>query len=338
MKKISILSLFAVLLYACGTKSETTEEQIDEVSSKINIIFDTDANNELDDQHALAYLLLNGNTFNVNGVTVNNTRNGDGIQGQYDEAMRVLQLCNLQDEIPLLLGAEDNFDQISKDMNPESFDGKEAVDFMIEQTKIFPNTIIVAVGKLTNVALALKKDPSMAERTKVIWLGSNYPEPREYNLVNDTTSLNYVLDSSIPLEMVVCRYGKPSGTDAVRASPDDIKAKLIGKGPKANTPIIGRNGGEFSTFGDYSLNLFSNIDLHGDPPSRALFDMVAVAILKNQTWGETFEVPAPVYFDEKWVERPSNSRKITVWENFNKEAVMKDFYDTFDNYTLAKTP
>ena len=118
----------------------------------------------------------------------------------------------------------------------------------------------------------------------------------------------------------------------------DIKSKLIGKGPKAETPITGRNGGEFSTFGDYSLNLFSNIDLHGNPPSRALFDMVAVAILKNSSWGETFEIPAPVYFDEQWVERPSNNRKITVWENFNKEAVMKDFYDTFDNYTLATTP
>ena len=29
----------------------------------IPVIFDTDANNELDDQHALAYLLLNDSTF-----------------------------------------------------------------------------------------------------------------------------------------------------------------------------------------------------------------------------------------------------------------------------------
>ena len=32
-------------------------------SSRIRVIFDTDTNNEVDDQHALAYLLFNGNAF-----------------------------------------------------------------------------------------------------------------------------------------------------------------------------------------------------------------------------------------------------------------------------------
>ena len=38
---------------------------------KTKILFDTDANNELDDQHALAYLLFNGQDFEVEGITVN---------------------------------------------------------------------------------------------------------------------------------------------------------------------------------------------------------------------------------------------------------------------------
>src|SRR4029453_2741022 len=37
-------------------------------------LVDTDANNELDDQHALAYLLFNGRSFDVEGITVNATR------------------------------------------------------------------------------------------------------------------------------------------------------------------------------------------------------------------------------------------------------------------------
>ena len=40
---------------------------------RIRVIFDTDANNELDDQHALAYLLFSGNAFAVEGITVNST-------------------------------------------------------------------------------------------------------------------------------------------------------------------------------------------------------------------------------------------------------------------------
>ncbi|MEY3896633.1 MAG: hypothetical protein RLZZ214_2153, partial [Verrucomicrobiota bacterium] len=37
---------------------------------KIRVILDTDANNELDDQHAIAYLLCSGETFDVEGITV----------------------------------------------------------------------------------------------------------------------------------------------------------------------------------------------------------------------------------------------------------------------------
>lgn len=167
---------------------------------------------------------------------------------------------------------------------------KGGLTFLLEETKD-KNTIIVAVGKLTNIALALKKDPSFADRTKIVWLGSNYPEPGEYNQVNDTVSMNYVLNSRIPFEMVTVRYGKPSGTDAVAITQEEINQKMPGLGPKARTPIRGRHGGEFETFGDYSISLFEHIfdEAHiGANPkkSRPLFDMVALAILKEPIGGE----------------------------------------------------
>jgi hypothetical protein len=71
---------------------------------KIRVILDTDANNELDDQHAIAYLLFNGQVFDVEGITVNRTRNGGDIQAQYAEALRVVQLCNLHPEIRSFAG------------------------------------------------------------------------------------------------------------------------------------------------------------------------------------------------------------------------------------------
>lgn len=302
--------------------------------SKINVIFDTDANNELDDQHALAYLLLNGETFNVNSVTVNATYNGGDIQGHYDEALRVMKLCNLNHEIPLLKGANGSFAEITNAWNPDNFDGQEGVDQILEATEQ-DSIIIIAVGKLTNIALALKKEPSFAERTKIVWLGSNYPEPGEYNQDNDTIAMNYVLNSTIPFEMVTVRYGKPSGTDAVKVTKEEINQKMPGLGPIAKEPIIGRHGGSFSTFGDYSVSLFEYIDYHGDPPSRPLFDMVAVAILKNKSWGERKLIPAPILINNEWIERPDNQRKITVWENFKKEEILEDFYNSLKNPVLV---
>lgn len=318
--------------------SETTS--IKETAEKIKLIFDTDANNELDDQHALAYMLLNGDVFDVKGITVNATINGKGIQGHYDEAERIMQLCNLKDSLPLLNGAEGNFKEISENFDPANYDGKAGVDFMLEETKN-DDVIIVAVGKLTNIALALKKDPSFAERTKIVWLGSNYPEPGEYNQDNDTISMNYVLNSKIPFEMVTVRYGKPSGTDAVAVTQDEIIEKMTGVGPKATEPITGRHGGTFETFGDYSVNLYTHIfdEAHiGNNPekSRPLFDMVALAILKNPDWAETKSIPAPILINNRWIERPENQRQMLLWENFDKENILKDFYETMKSPVFVK--
>jgi hypothetical protein len=136
--------------------------------------------------------------------------------------------------------------------------------------------------------------------------------------------------------MVTVRYGKPSGTDAVRATKAEIYTKMPGLGPNIETAVEGRHGGAFHNFGDYSVNLFEHIDYHGDPPSRALFDMVAVAVLKNPAWGKEKVHPAPILIDNQWVERPDNPRKISIWEDFDKSAIMRDFYETMENPVLVK--
>ncbi|MBW6537842.1 MAG: nucleoside hydrolase, partial [Mariniphaga sp.] len=191
-------------------------------------------------------------------------------------------------------------------------------------------------GKLTNIALALMKEPAIAEKVRIVWLGSNYPEPGEHNQDWDIESMNYILDVNVPFEMVTVRYGRPSGTAAVMVSKDQILHRMHGKGPEISTPVIGRHGGEFTNFGDYSVNLFEQYGMWGNPPGRALFDMAAVAVVKNPDWAETREIPAPVYLDGKWVERPNNPRKITLWEWFDIYGIMNDFFVTIDDYKLVK--
>ncbi|NNE76383.1 MAG: nucleoside hydrolase, partial [Pricia sp.] len=78
-------------------------------------------------------------------------------------------------------------------------------------------------------------------------------------------------------------------------------------------------------------NLFNHIDYHTDPPSRPLFDMVALAILKDSTWGKSKSIPAPILINNKWIERPENKRKIVIWEDFNKQDILDDFFNTLKN-------
>ena len=337
---ISFLLLIGLTAWiGCGENNQTEPEteptsEIQE-TAKIPVIFDTDANNELDDQHALAYLLFNGETFDVKGITVNATRSGGGIDDQYAEAERVLKLCTLDGKIPLYHGADADFETIRENVGKTDFDGHKAVDFIISEAKKDhgQKLVLLPVGKLTNIALALEKAPEIKDRVRIVWLGSNYPDMGEYNLENDIPSLNYVLEQEVPFEMVTVRYGKPSGTGAVKASLQEIEGKMPGLGPESQ-PVVGRHGESFTHFGDYSINLFNHIKLDGD--SRSLFDMAAVAIVKNPQWAETFEAKAPLLTEDGWVERPESDRSVIIWENFNKEGILADFYSVMQNPVLVK--
>ena len=329
MKKI--IHIFTILaLCACCIHCTSPVQ-------KIPVIIDTDANNELDDQHAMAYLFMNGNTFDVKGVTINATFGGGDVHEQYAEADRIVRLCNVTG-IPVKKGADGNFETIAPTVAQADFDGSDAVNFIIAQAKAMTNgkLVVIAVGKLTNVALAIEKEPSITDKIRLVWLGANYPDPGEYNLDNDIPSMNYLLDTDIEFEMVTVRYGKPSGTAAVIAFKEDILKKMPGKGPVAKEPVTGRHGNEFRCFGDYSVNLFENCDNHGNPPGRSLFDMAAVAIVKNPSWAEVKTIPAPFMQDRKWIERPDNKRTIKVWENFDAKAILDDFYRTMEHYTLVE--
>ncbi len=296
----------------------------------MKVIFDTDTNNELDDQHALAYLLLNGEKFDVEAVTVNATRSGGGIEAQYDEAKRVMRLMSKLGSCPLLKGADLSFNEIYEHLNEPYYDGYDAVEYIIGRARAVKDTnlVIIAVGKLTNIALALEKAPDISRKIRLVWLGANYPDPGEYNLDNDIEALNFVLSTDVPFEMVLVRYGLDNGTDRVRVTLDEIRERMSKTGHRLKAAVTGRDWGSYTNFGDYSISLFEHSDLHGDDRSRALFDMAAVAIVKNPEWAQCREIPAPFYENEAWVDIPDNSRKIIVWENFNRNAIVEDFFST----------
>ena len=308
-----------------------------EAQALTRVLLDTDANNELDDQHAIAYMLFSGDAFDVEGITVNRTRGGGDVEMQAAEAERITTLAGLRRVFPVFRGANGSFAEIAPHIGESNFDGASAVNEIIRQAKAAGSPLVLLpVGKLTNIALALKKDPSIASKVRIVWLGSNYPEPGEYNQENDEGAVQYVLDTNVPFEIALVRYGTPSGTDHVRVSREEVQQRMPGKGPRIRTPITGRHGGKFATFGDYSVNLFEHIELSGTPPSRALYDMAAVAIVKNPAWAKARKIPAPKLENGKWVERPENTRTITLWESFDRDAIMKDFYATMERPVLAR--
>jgi inosine-uridine nucleoside N-ribohydrolase len=333
-------AIFTLCLISIVSSCVELEEILYEDRNRkpVQLILDSDTNNELDDQHAIAYLLSNDRYFNLKGVTVNKTSFGGTIEDQAVEAERVLMLCARQD-IAVFEGAAGDYQKIKEQIAAPEFDGSEAVDFIIETAKASnqKKLVILAVGKLTNIALALLKAPFIAPKLRIVWLGSHYPDSREYNLINDTLAVAAVLQSDVEFEIVTVREGKSSGTANVVVYTEEIKNKMQGQGPQVTNSVAGRNGKLFSNFGDYSVSLFELFPGAGSPQGRSFFDVAAVAILKKPYWAEKVEIPAPRLSEKgEWIEQPDNPRKIVYWENFEKNKIMQDFYRSMDEFAMQK--
>ncbi|QHI70867.1 nucleoside hydrolase [Tichowtungia aerotolerans] len=316
--------------YAAGAASALAESP-----EKIRVLIDSDANNETDDQHAIAYALFSDDVFDVEGITVNKTRNGGDVREQMKEAVRVVKLCNRYLKVPLYRGANGIFEDILPNIDMPYFDGYEAVNFIIQQAKIKSDRklVLLPIGKLTNIALALARDPSIIPNVKVVWLGSNYPKPGEYNMMDDLSAVRYLLESSVEFEMVTVRYKdtvNPGGTWVIKAYQEEIFRRMPGLGPHLSQSVTGRHGGEFSCFGDYSKSLFSCARQHGNPPYRSLFDVGAIAVVKNPDWARSTVMPRPALVGNGWEERPDNPMKMIVWDDFDADAILEDFFGTME--------
>ena len=128
---------------------------------KVRVLLDTDANNEIDDQHAIAYLLLSGDAFIVEGLTVNRTDNGGDIEEQANEAERVVRLCTMHPQLPVTRGASGSYEEIASHLGEPDFDGVDAVDLIIKRAHAGSSQklVLLPIGKLTNCRVSTEKRP-----------------------------------------------------------------------------------------------------------------------------------------------------------------------------------
>lgn len=312
--KYYIFFLSVFFLCACTSGDQKTQ-----------IILDTDANNELDDQHAIAYLIGNDDVFLVKGITTNRTWNGGPVEEHTKEAGRIVHLCGADGRFPVRSGANGSYNEIKDHLQQPDYDGHKAVDFIIETALASvpgEKLVLVPVGKLTNIALAIRKEPAIVGKIKVVWLGSNWPEPGEYNLENDTSAINPVIESGA--EMWVCTV--MGGTAEVRTTRTEIKNRLSGVGPVVEA-IEGRHGDDFDRLGDYLVNLWEHVE-----EVRSLFDMAAVATVKYPSFAEPVVVHGPRYINNEWVRLDNAGDSVTFFSHYNVEGVMKDFWEVMERF------
>ncbi len=183
------------------------------------IILDTDPGS--DDAMALM-LALNSPELDVRAITVvpGNVTAKQGLEN----ALRMISLANRCD-IPVAAGAQHPLFQ--KLITAEFWHGKNGLanielppskckvdprygpDLIIEMVHAAPHEItLVPVGPLTNIALAVEKDPSIVPLVKEVILmggsitGGNSTAAAEANIYNDPEAAQIVFQAGWPLTMV----------------------------------------------------------------------------------------------------------------------------------------
>ena len=320
---ILMISLMGFSSFNKHTNSSSSQDQ------RIKVILDTDAAHGVDDQNAIAYLIYSQDIFDIRGMTSNAT-DGTTIKTNHKELEDVIKMCGAWGDFPVVKGANGRFKNIRKHLNESSYDGKAAVDLIIQQAHANKTgkLIIIPIGMLTNIALAMEKDPTIIPKIKVFWLGSPYPcWWKEPNQGSDMDAANYLFNSNVELWIApVCEGG-----NEIMVSKKDINTIMPGKGVHVNPPIEARDK-SFSNFGDYSVELFKMVN----KPSRPLYDIAPIASLKNQNWSQQDSVVTPLINvnHDGWAIRAGCSRMITIFRHYNSKAVMDDFWETMKNPKL----
>jgi purine nucleosidase len=193
-------------------------------SAAKKIIFDTDPGSD----DALALMLaLNSPELDVRAITV--VPGNVTAQMGLENALRMVSLANRCD-IPVAAGAQHPLFQ--KLVTAEFWHGKNGLanvelpaskckvdprfgpDLIIQLVHASPHQItLVPVGPLTNIALAIEKDPSIVPLVKEVILmggsisGGNVNAAAEANIYNDPEAAQIVFQAGWPLTMVGLEVG-----------------------------------------------------------------------------------------------------------------------------------
>ena len=278
---------------------------------KVRVILDTDAACEADDPFAIAHALLSPKLI-VKGIVAEHFNKEGSVERSLEEIKTILKAMDLESKIPYFLGEEGPYKEGS-DVSVVS----EGVDFIISEAKREDEhpLFVLCQGAITNVAAALRKDPSIASGMTVVWIGTHGKAPsttpwREFNSGNDVLSANYVLESTAKLWLI------PSNVYiTVNVGIATLQKKVYPCGK------IGRHLFE-------QLVAYNNSEEAGwtKGESWSLGDSPAVAVTLNPDCGTYEYVKAPYINDETVsVENPSG-RMIRLYTSVDSNYILDDLF------------
>ena len=175
---------------------------------RLRVIIDADADNEIDDQYALALALAinRQDRFKIEGLVAAHFGDAGGSRGverSEKEMHRVLEKANLPGTIPVKRGA----DPLTYRDAPLTSEGVEFIIATAKTATPEEPLWLVLLGPATDAVAALLREPSIADRMIVFWHGrSAWPnECLNFNAVNDPKAARLLFD--LPCRLVLFDTG-----------------------------------------------------------------------------------------------------------------------------------
>ena len=200
-------------------------------------------------------------------------------------------------------------DYVANGYNEEN----DAVNKIIEIVNRNDKTYILAIGAITNIAIAIKKEPKIVDKIEVIWLGGHSflsKDNKEFNFKQDVQAIRTVFESKVKLTIIPCK----NVASNLRTSIYELEHFLKGK----------------SELCDYLCKRFYNDGVHGIQERRVIWDISVIAYMINKQWFETEEISQPNINNDTSYELTENNHKIIVVNYLNVDEINKRTSTTND--------
>lgn len=296
----------------------TVEQRIKNLecpTGPVDMVLDTDAYNEIDDQFAISYALHATEKLCVKAIYAapffNERSSGpaDGMERSYQEILKLLRLSKL--EYPVYRGSDQ---YLPDEKTPVDSDAARHLVALAKTYSPEKPLYVVAIGAITNVASALLLAPEIADNIVVVWLGGNgleWHDNYEFNCMQDVASARVVYGSGAPLVILPC-VGVVSAFTTTE--------------PELNHWLKGKNA-----LCDYLVEHTveaANEYAQGKVWSRVIWDVTAVGWLLNDgnklMLSKLIPTPIPEY-DHHYAHDPRRPLCRYVY-HINRDALLADLF------------
>ena len=290
---------------------------------KIKAVLDTDTYNEIDDQFALAYLMLAKELFEVRGVFAapfSNSRSSgpaDGMEKSYEEILRLFELLGENPEKLVFRGSRAYLPDRNTPVDSPA--ARRLIELAGEARADGEKLAVLAIAAITNVASALLIAPEIANDISIIWLGGHeydFENNREFNLFQDVPAGQVIFDSGAELIHVPCC---------------NVASALL-----TDVPELFARCRPSGRLGKYLAEITRDYMAEDKVEKKVIWDIATVGFLSCPEAFKNEVISAPILRDDSSWELTAGRHPVTVVRAIDRDIVFDDLFARLAEFAAGR--